>query len=426
MKRRQIRWIHLLLLASIAANLILLAGVLYLRVPAVHSALLPMWRAMRTIVVPASPLAEQDSITNVGPPRQLVDGELFLSLREDKTEASLFLPPISVDEMYVIRFDDSRVVALEPEESSFAWELHDGGSQKNPNQAMVYIQTSDGLERFIGEIGIYRFSEIEALEHLNTVRENGWVFLGRCTFDLVREECETCVIREESATLESLTRTERVELRDLFPSLIREGQAYVSLADLVDALSELSASMCALGVRNISASNNAAIYNESPSNAILGVVDGRIGVQCQGLRSVFAWVAISTGWLDVTDIREVDLFRYVPIDGVDVNSHAILELRLRDGEWMAFDPLWQAVFTDSAHEFLSVEDIRYLRNNGELNEIEVLPIGQFCVSSTLPYYAGEEGGFWNGIDFSDRDPFNYNYWSHFERIIYRYLLLPSE
>ena len=432
MRGRRFRWIHLFLLASLAANLVLLTGVLYLRVPAIHEALLPIWRAVRTLGIPSaqtSPtptLTQPDSVTSVGPPRLLTEGELFLSLRDDKTSVTLFLPPINADQQYVIRLDGDRVAALELGGSSIVWELHDGGTRSDPNTAEIYVRASDGMDQLAGDIEMYRVSETEAREHLLTERENGWVFVGRCTFDLIGEDLDTFVIAEEIRVLSTLTSAERSRLCGFFPDVIYEGTAYTSSADLVHVLSELTAMMCSLGLRNVSASNNAAIYSESPSNAVLGVSEGRIGVQCQGLRSVFSWVAIAGGWLDVRDVREVDLYRYPLIEGIDVNSHAILEIRLPEGDWMVFDPLAQVVFTDSAGAFLSAADIRYLRSNGDLSEIAVLSVSEFCVSNIVPYYTDAEGGYWGWQDFSDQERANYNYWSVFERIVYRYLTLPLE
>ena len=431
-KRRQLRWLYLLLLGSLAANLILLTGVLYLRVPAVHQALLPTWRVVRNLVAPPAesdlptPSAgETPAATSSTSPWTIASGELLLSLSEDKTTATLLLPKIQDDERYTIRLDGGASVELDSSVSTFVWRLHDGASHAHANRAMIYVQDLNQEAVFIGEIELYRVSESEAWEQLNTQRENGWVFLGRCTFDLVGGTGSSAVIGEEIVTLQWLDESEQERIRGLFPSLVNDIPLLV-FDELVEGLSELSTAMCIAGLRNISASNNAAIYEVRPGDAMVGVSRGSIGVQCQGLRSVFAWIAISGGWLDARDLREVDLYRYAPIEGIDVNSHAILEVRVPDGDWMALDPLAQAVFVDSSGFYLSASEIRTLRDQDMLGEIDVVSLGEFCVSSEISYYSQDEEGFWQGTDFSDRDPYNYNYWSQFDRLVYRHLELPTE
>jgi len=418
MKRRRVSRLLILLIASMVANGVLVVGVLYLRVPAVHDALHPALRAFRGL----PPLEALEGIE----PSTLGPNQIRLLVSDDKSEVLVHLAAPDGGTVYVVSFDTGRELRLGEGEASFSWALHDGGSRSEPNEARVHLVRQGEPTGPMGEIEIFRVSEEEGVNRLDAHRENGWLFFGRCTFDLVGEEAVSHLISEETATLHALTYDERERIRESYPQAVQDRPVHESQDTLIDDLSGLLEFLCESGFRNVSASNNAAIYAERPFEALSGVCAGDIGVVCQGFRSVFVWVALSGGWLDVHSLREVDLFRFSTTTGIDTNSHAVVEVRAGSGPWVLFDPLSQAVFTDSSGRYLSTEDVRYLRGADRLDEIEVVSLGAFCVSGTVPYYAEEDGGFWEGQDFEDRDPFNYNYWSHFQRIVYRNLTLPVE
>jgi len=139
------------------------------------------------------------------------------------------------------------------------------------------------------------------------------------------------------------------------------------------------------------------------------------------------WLAISGGLLDVRDVREVDLLRTPIVDRLDPNSHAVLEVRAPGGPWFVFDALVQAAFTDESGVFLSADRIRLLRLEGRLDRIRPISLGSFCVTNVpSAYYASEVGGFWEVFRLEDTDRYNANYWSHFQRITYRNLTLPTD
>jgi hypothetical protein len=347
------------------------------------------------------------------------------SISDDKTMVAVYLAEPDDEFHYVVDLDSSKEIVLSEGESQFNWTLHDGGSYKQVNHAQVYKVLPEGEREFSGEIQLYRVSEEEGEEHLRVQREDGWVFVGRCTYDLVSPSEDGCLVRTEEQVLTSLTLSERMEIQALLSDFSVGKRPYGSTQEMIESLGDLLTYMCAHGLRNITGANNAEIYRRCPARAVKGVQRGEIGVQCQGIRSLFTWVAISTGLLGTDQIREVDGYRYEPISGVDVNSHAILEIRRPEGGWFAFDPLAQVVFTDDTGIYLSAEQIRCLRENDDLKRIIVVELANFCVSGDVSYFAEQDGGYWAGFDFSDVDPFNYNYWCHFNRLVVRSLHLPD-
>jgi len=414
MNRRRL-WLVLALIVSLAANAVLLLGILYLRVPAVHSALYPVLRTIRglppAVSVPSPP-------TVVGP------SQVRLALSEEKDVLDVQLPALADNGRYTVEFETGETRPLEVGEWSFTWNLHAGGSQGEGNLATIQIVSPSGAVSPVGEVEVFRVSEDEGLEQLGALYPDGLVFLGRCTFEILGDNGDTSVIREETVMLSALTQSQREEIRARWPDFVRDRSTYDSAESLVQAMSELLALTCSEGFRSFSAKNNAEIYSLAPADALDSILSGEIGVQCQGFRSAFLWLAISGGWLDARDVREVDLFRHAPVEGFIVNTHAVLEIRLPGQDWILFDPSSQAFFQDAAGDMLSAEGVRSLKRNDELSLVSVLPAGEFCISTTLPYYADREGGYWVVMDFSDRDPDKYNYWSHFELIVYRNLVLP--
>jgi len=425
MKIRRARWIWVVVGISLAVNLLLLTAVLYLKVPAVHNALLPAYRVVRGLPRLLDTSSSITTTTEDSRSLPLAPGEISLSASDDKTVVTVYLAEPSNGSHYVIDLDSGLQIVLNEGEATFSWELHAGGSYKQMNHAVVYEVSADGMETFLGEIELYRVSEEEGEERLRVQREHGWIFIGRCTYTLVGPQQDRCLVRTESQTLSLLTAVERSKIKALFPNLSDNRGADTSTQELVQDLGKLLVYMCENGLRNVSGANNADLYQRSPSDAIRAVQKGRIGVQCQGMRSLFIWVAVSTGWLSIDEIREVDAYRYELIPGIDVNSHAILEVKRPEGGWFAFDPLGEVVFTDDSGMYLSVEQIRCLRENAELSRIRVVKLADFCVSGEVSYYADQEGGYWSGFDFADTDPFNRNYWCYFNRLIIRTLHLPD-
>jgi len=425
MKIRRARWIWVVVGISLAVNLLLLTAVLYLKVPAVHNALLPAYRVVRGL--PHLPNTSSALTTTTGDGRSLplAPGEISLSASDDKTVVTVYLAPPVSGTHYVIDLDSRKEIVLGEGESRFSWTLHDGGSYGRPNRADVYSAFDGGWD-LSGQIELFRVSEEEGIEHLGAHRENGWVFVGRCTYALVNPlDNQWPQVRSEVETLSSLNRTERLKIAASLPEFSCEERQYGSTEQLIDSMGALLTRMCERGLRPISAVNRPLLYSLRPADAVERVQRGEIGLQCQGMRSLFTWVAVSTGWLSIDEIREVDAYRYEPIPGIDVNSHAILEIKRPEGGWFAFDPMAETVFVDDTGAYLSAEQIRCLRENKDLDRISVVEVTDFCVSGNVPFYRGARPAEWQGVDFTDRDPFNNNYWSYFNLLVIRALRLPD-
>lgn len=405
-----------ILLLSLTGNLVLGVGILYWRVPMVRDTLLPIWRTLRGVHTPP--------ISAVGS-AQLTEGEVHLAISPEKATATVRLAAPPDGSAYAVELDTGEELVLGQTESTFKWSLHDGGSLGRPNVARIHSRTEGTEDRPVGEIELFRVSEQEGRENLDVDRSDGWVVVGRCTFDLVGALSTECLIREESVVLASLTQAEIDRIRGLFPALIRDNPDYASASELMAGMSNLLEWMCAHSLCHISAARNADLYECSPSDAISGVQRSEIGVLCQGFRSVFLWIALSTGWLRVEDVCEIDVFRYEPYRGIDVNSHALLELRAPEGAWIALDPYAQVAFTDQEGVYISTDAIRSALLEHRVDEINVIRLEEFRTSSTVSYYS-EAGADWNRTDFDDRDPFNNNYWTNFGRIVYRTISLPAE
>ena len=406
MARRRLNLSRVALVVSLSVNLIGLAalGLLCAKVPAVRENLIPLIRQALLGRSVASSSIEDDV--------QVHGRQIRLTLSEDKATAMVVLPPPPSDRNYLVSLETGTEILLD-EDSSLSWPLHDGGSLE-PNIATSYVVDPSGNRQLFGVLELQRISEAEGRASCGVTRTDGWVVIGRCTFEVAGDP-NACIVSETQRSLGQLTPRECESIRGMFPELPRQRTAEALSEDgIMASLRAVARSMCEAGVIHITRQGGALLSVVSPSEALRLAAEGEMGVLCGGLRTLFLYVALGTGVFDVADIREVDLSRYAPIDGVDTNSHAILEVRAGE-RWFAFDSTYNYVFRGPSGRLLAAEDLRHFRRMDRLDDVEVVRVWDFC----------DARGAATELDLTDWDPHGYNYWSQFNRIVYRTLSIPS-
>lgn len=155
--------------------------------------------------------------------------------------------------------------------------------------------------------------------------------------------------------------------------------------------------------------SNMSIYE------ILQILQQKNGkLQCSGTRDLF--IKLSNILSNDLKIRKVEAFRYYPvIKNIVVNGHSILEIKLND-EWVLFDPFVRVFFeSKKTHSLLSAVDIQVLLQKKELDYIR-------------PIYIETTHANRNDFEVTSKphDSYNWNYFTHFNYLIYKELEFDSE
>ncbi len=132
-------------------------------------------------------------------------------------------------------------------------------------------------------------------------------------------------------------------------------------------------------------------------------------LQCSGTRDVFMKL---TNILNLElKFRRVEAYRYYPfIKNIIVNGHSVLEISIND-KWVLFDLFVRVFFmVKDTKNLLSAEDIQGLLREKKLDKILVIHIK--TSHSKRDDFDARSNPF---------DPYNYNYFTHFNFLIYKKL-----
>jgi len=407
-------WRTLAVALSILANVVLLTGVLYLKVPAVHSAFLPAWRFVRTGRWTAPPPPVSRILPRITPTNAPGEGEVSLHFTAQKDAVAITLHAKPGSEVnYVVQLDDGTELLVPAAEPRFTWPLQ---ASEKLNRVVVFEAATPEAISFVGEIEVLRTPGDQVAGGDGTTSSDGSVVVYRCTF-AIHTESPFPILQEESVYLSDLPESERIAIRALLPELAREQVPdYRTSDELVAEMGRLLDVLCAKGLLYVSASGNDRFYELPRSEALVELSTKHLGNLCKGLRSVFVSVALACHWLSPDQIREVDAFRFGPIPHLTDNSHALLDVRIPGGRWLLLDPTKHTVTMSQDGLYLSSEDVQRAGRDGTLDRIVVKRVASPCGET---YDLG-------GFDTADQDPANYNYWSHFAHLTLRELSLPAE
>ncbi len=331
----------------------------------------------------------------------------------DKNAVVVRLPALPGGSQYIVGIDTGQGYALAGNE--FTWPIH-GDFYNDSNLLGVYLVSEGQAIRKVGECEILRQAEGALEEIFSLTVGGGYLLLGRCTFDVASTEPSwSSSTATAGETIDYLTAVERDALRRMFPE--------VAAGDSTpDVSSEEAMATCARLLKTLY-DHLPGLAEPGPSDTLEGITKPsavaallaarRTRVQCTGTRDLFLSVAISTGAIDVANIRKVDAFRYDPTPGIVVNSHSVLEVRAFYGKWVLFDPFYCLFLTDDQGRYLSASDVRDMRRRDELAFVR-------------PHFVE---GCRTGVELSpieDTDRYNYNYWSQFELLRMTTLWLVDE
>jgi hypothetical protein len=313
----------------------------------------------------------------------------------------------------VVAFESGYGVVLPAEETQFEWSLH-GNQYDDSNFATIYLQNPhSGYFVSVGEIEVLRQTEQDLFRLFNYSQPGGYLVIGRCTFKIISPNASNQAVASiQEERLDLLDGNERIKIAQRIPALARSFvPTYDSQEQLIRELSPLLVELYGR-TGNASGPCDNLIGVSRPSQVLDMVTNGSATVQCTGIRDLFIEVALSCRLIEAACIRKVDAFRYREIPGIVVNAHSLLEVSHDGKAWFIFDPTTRTYFSGNDGKLLSAYDLQLLCSTGRLSSISI----HVVETPADPYD--------NSI-LADIDPYNYNYWCHFNLLKYSRIMLPD-
>ncbi|MGD2253156.1 MAG: hypothetical protein PVF70_09620 [Anaerolineales bacterium] len=339
-------------------------------------------------------------------------GSILLLPAENRDSVFIRLPKHARGHSYLVELDTGGKISLISPRLGFEWQLH-GRRLRDSNVAVVQsVEEESGRHQHLGEVEIFRQSEVVLQREHGFTRKHGNLIVGRTTFALKSpRQRQSPQVDMQKEILAHLTQAERRNLRSAFsqharpevPEYRNEGQLVEALSDvLIDLYSKL----------NPSGPSNLVLGIKSPTKILELVEEKKARLQCSRTRDLFLDMVVSLRLLPLDRIRKVEALRYDPIPGIDVNGHSLLDVSSNGEDWFAFDPFTRMYFTRESGGLVSSMDLRSMRLNDQLAQIRPRVIE----TSAEPYDMGQV---------SDIDPHNYNYWCHFNLLRLTAVSLPD-
>lgn len=271
------------------------------------------------------------------------------------------------------------------------WSLH-SGAFNDVNKIIVYSVADDDSQEYVGEIELWRQSARTLLERYGLVQQYGYLLVGRCSFELSEPGATTY----GTSSMAELTASEQAAIRALFPGIVK-AEATPDQAPSVALTNALAVHDALAPYLQNNGPSSTWSGSHTPSECFDLVMNHDAPVMCGMSQLLYAYLATSTRNFAPDDVRKTNLYRYDAIPGIVVNGHSVISLDSSTG-WFMFDP-FAGVYCTDGDELLSADGIRDMIRADELGDVAVHK---------------RDASTWQP-DFST-DPYDYNYFCHFNYI----------